>query len=364
MPSTASTRLRLELQAAGENLNTWGAPKLNEALKRIEESIADWQSLTITGNRTLTSSNYVADEARSAMLSLEGAPSAAFTITIPAVEKFYLVRNATGQTATIKTSAGTGVTVANGVITAVLCDATDCYKLAIDAAAGDFSVGNDLAVSGNAAVTGNATVAGTLGVTGNGTVGGSLSVTGAVSGSGYDAGSQRITNVASPTQDTDAATRAFVIAAGLSSALPGQAGNADKFVKTDGSNASWAFPIPPQSAATAGAVLVAGSANGSESWEYDIPTEAALTTNTTLTARFEPYLADTSGGQVTLTLPASPSAKDVVRVNTGSSASTNKITFGRNGETIMGLAEDMECETDNVTVLFRYDGTDWRVSLG
>ena len=364
MPSSASTRLRLELQAAGENLNTWGAPKLNEALKRIEESIADWQSLTITGNKTLTSSNYVADEARAAMLSLEGTPASAFTITIPAVEKWYLVRNDTGQTATIKTSGGTGVTVANGVITAVLCDATDCYKLAIDAAASDFSVGNDLTVANDASVTGDATVGGALDVTGNATVGGTLDVTGAVSGDGYDAGGSRVTNVGTPTAGSDAATRDYVIAAGLSSALPGQSGNAGKFVTTDGSNASWAFPIPAQSSATAGALLVGSSANGSESWEYDIPTEAAITTNTTLTARFEPYLVDTSGGQVTLTLPASPSANDVVKVNTGASASSNKITFARNGETIMALSEDMECEVDNITVVLRYSGTDWRVTLG
>jgi hypothetical protein len=73
---------------------------------------------------------------------------------------------------------------------------------------------------------------------------------------------------------------------------------------------------------------------------------------------------DTSGGQVTLTLPASPSANDVVKVNTGASASSNKITFARNGETIMALSEDMECEVDNITILFRYSGSDWRVSLG
>lgn len=358
MPSSASTRLRLELQAAGENLNTWGAPKLNEALNRLEESIADWQSLTITGNKTLTSSNYVADEARAAMLSLEGTPASAFTITIPGVEKSYLVRNDTGQTATIKTSGGTGVTVADGVITVVLCDATDCYKLAIDAAAADFDVGNDLTVQNDA------TVSNDLDVTGDATVGGTLDVTGAVSGDGYDAGGARITNVATPTVDTDAATRGFVVSAGLSSALPGQSGNANKFVTTDGSNASWDYPIAEQSSLTVNAVLVSGSAPGSESWEYITPTEAAITTNTTLTARFEPYLADTSGGEITLTLPASPSANDVVRVNTGATASSEKITFGRNGETIMAVAEDMECETDNVVIVFRYDGSDWRVSLG
>lgn len=349
MPSTASNRLRLELQAAGENLNTWGAPKLNEALKRIEESIADWQSLTITGDKTLTSSNYIADEARAAMLSLEGAPAAAFTITIPAVEKWYLVRNASGQAATFKTSSGTGVTVADGVITVVLCDATDCYSLAIDSAASDFSVGNDLTVTNDASVAGDATV------------GGTLAVTGAVSGDGYDAGGSRITSVGTPTADTDAATRGYVIAASLSSALPGQSGNAGKFITTDGTNASWAPPVPAQSSGTTGAVLGSDGADASEAWVQPKPTGAALTSNTTLTARYEPYLIDTSGGSFTVTLPASPSAGDALWISTGESST--KFTVARNGETIMGLAEDMEVATRNIMIRLHYRDGDWKVAF-
>jgi hypothetical protein len=44
------------------------------------------------------------------------------------------------------------------------------------------------------------------------------------------------------TATTELATTAFVAATGLSSALPGQVGNALKFVKTDGATPSWAFP--------------------------------------------------------------------------------------------------------------------------
>ena len=48
---------------------------------------------------------------------------------------------------------------------------------------------------------------------------------------------------ASPgTTTTQIATTAFVVAQGLSSALPGQSGSAGKYVKTDGSTASWADP--------------------------------------------------------------------------------------------------------------------------
>jgi hypothetical protein len=47
------------------------------------------------------------------------------------------------------------------------------------------------------------------------------------------------------TNTTQVATTAFVTAAAFSSALPGQAGNAGKFVTTDGTNASWADAVTP-----------------------------------------------------------------------------------------------------------------------
>ena len=45
------------------------------------------------------------------------------------------------------------------------------------------------------------------------------------------------------TNTTQLATTAFVIAQGLSSALPGQAGNAGKYVRTDGATATWQDPF-------------------------------------------------------------------------------------------------------------------------
>ena len=45
------------------------------------------------------------------------------------------------------------------------------------------------------------------------------------------------------TNTTQLATTAFVIAQGLSSALPGQAGNAGKYVSTDGATATWQDPF-------------------------------------------------------------------------------------------------------------------------
>jgi hypothetical protein len=55
---------------------------------------------------------------------------------------------------------------------------------------------------------------------------------------------QRITGLGSPTLATDAVSKGYVDATAFAPVLPGQAGNAGKFVTTDGVNASWAS-IPP-----------------------------------------------------------------------------------------------------------------------
>lgn len=130
MPSTASTRLRVELQAAGENLNTWGDTRLNEALKRLEEAIADVTTKALTGNVTLTSSNFVADEARAAVLIFtDGGLSAAPTVTIPAVEKWYWVVNQTTYAISIGPASATLATVRAGTTVPVYCDGTNAYAI-------------------------------------------------------------------------------------------------------------------------------------------------------------------------------------------------------------------------------------------
>ena len=75
------------------------------------------------------------------------------------------------------------------------------------------STGNT-SVAGTLAVTGATTLSSTLGVTGNTTVGGTLSVTGvATFNSNIDMTSKKITNLAEPTADSDAATKYYVDAA-------------------------------------------------------------------------------------------------------------------------------------------------------
>lgn len=128
MPSTPSPLLRAELQALGENLSTWGDTRLNEALKRLEEGIAQVFTHTVSGNYTLASSNYVQDEARSAVLVLTGAPGATHKITIPGTTKTYFVANKTNAAQTIGTAGGAAASVPAGRFRWVYCDGTDTFS--------------------------------------------------------------------------------------------------------------------------------------------------------------------------------------------------------------------------------------------
>jgi hypothetical protein len=89
MPSSPTPLLNVEQQAAGENLNTWGDPNLNSALQRLTEAIAATTGVS-TYPVTLTSTNYVANQARNMILACTGAGG---TVTIPGQSKLYLVSN-------------------------------------------------------------------------------------------------------------------------------------------------------------------------------------------------------------------------------------------------------------------------------
>ena len=79
-----------------------------------------------------------------------------------------------------------------------------------------------------------------------------------------------------------------------------------------------------------------------------------ITTNTTA-ADGDKYLVDTSGGAVTVTLPASPSAGDEVILRDAKRTSeTNAITVARNSENIGGLAEDLSIDLNGYQVHLVY----------
>ena len=71
------------------------------------------------------------------------------------------------------------------------------------------------------------------------------------------------------------------------------------------------------------------------------------------------YFVNTSGGAVTVTLPASPSAGDIVSIKDyANTFDTNSVTVGRNGSKIAGLCLDatLGTEGDSITLVY-VDGT-------
>ena len=171
MPSTYSTALRLELIGNGEQAANWGNTTNTNLGSLIEQAITGVANITMSGaSTTLVSGNGISDEARNAVLVLGGTIASAANLVVPTSNKFYAVRNATtgGYTVTVKTSAGTGVALANGFTQLMYCDGTNVVLASIPVNA----------------TNGNASVTGTLAVASNATVGGDLAVTGSITQGG------------------------------------------------------------------------------------------------------------------------------------------------------------------------------------
>lgn len=121
MPSSFTTRNRLTKQATGEGSNVWGNI-LNSGAFDLIDFAADGV-VSLSASSVLTTANGAPDQARARVLKI----TATATITIPSVEKWYLVRSV--GTATI-TNGSNSVTVYPGEITIVLTDGSSMWKLA------------------------------------------------------------------------------------------------------------------------------------------------------------------------------------------------------------------------------------------
>lgn len=72
--------------------------------------------------------------------------------------------------------------------------------------------------------------------------------------------------------------------------------------------------------------------------------------------------ANTTSSAFTVTLPASPSIGQMVRISDAARKfGTNALTIDRNGQTIDGAASNFVMNVDGWDVLFYFTGTTWRV---
>jgi hypothetical protein len=126
MPSTYSQSLRIELIGEGEQDGIWGQSTNNNLGALIEQAVAGITTVDVTaGNVTLTSFNGTVDQARSAVLIVNGTNVVAREITIPNEPKTYIVTNNTSQTVGIKTVGGTAFSCAAGTQTTLYCDGSN-----------------------------------------------------------------------------------------------------------------------------------------------------------------------------------------------------------------------------------------------
>lgn len=123
MASTATTRNRLEKQGTGENTNTWGSKLNTTAFDLIDAALDGRVTFTLSTTKTLSSTNYAADESRMRFIDITGGTGG--TVTIPSLEKWYWVRNAASGSVIFTTGSGVTATVPAGAVAAIMCDGTN-----------------------------------------------------------------------------------------------------------------------------------------------------------------------------------------------------------------------------------------------
>ena len=109
------TDIGTELMTTGENAGNWGT-KTNTNLQILEEALRGYVSQSIAGGTQTTALTYtdgtVGDAARNMVIALTGTITGNQTVTVPAVEKMWIIDNQTSgaYTVNIKVSGQTGVT--------------------------------------------------------------------------------------------------------------------------------------------------------------------------------------------------------------------------------------------------------------
>ena len=163
MASTYTSNTGIEKIGAGEQAGTWGNTT-NNNLDIVDRTLNGVITLTITGDKTLTTSDGTLSEGHYKVLVLSGSPSGAFDLTIDPNDqhKWFFIKNSTNQTATVNQGGGSGTTVAlatntSGIIFADGTGANANVAAVPTDLVGDTSpqLGGDLDTNGNAILFGS-----------------------------------------------------------------------------------------------------------------------------------------------------------------------------------------------------------------
>ncbi len=122
--ATYTTNGGIKKIATGDESGTWGTSTNTnfDIIDRLATGVGD---ITLSGTtHTLTTSDGSASEGQFHVLNLGGSPSGTNTITIAPndTKRMYVIRNASGQTATFSQGSGANVNVLNGKTAMIFCD--------------------------------------------------------------------------------------------------------------------------------------------------------------------------------------------------------------------------------------------------
>jgi len=133
MTSTYSPNLKLTLMGTGDQSGTWGDTTNTNLGTLVEEAIAGYTTQTLTGasaTTTLTIPDGSTSVGRNYVIEFTGSPTVTHTVIVPTADKPYILFNNTSISVLVKTTAGTGVTIAAGKKAIVYANSTDVVEVA------------------------------------------------------------------------------------------------------------------------------------------------------------------------------------------------------------------------------------------
>ena len=168
MADTATSRYLARKQSVGSNVNTWGDGKLNDDLDIYDRGSKGYQATAVTADATITWTNYsTSNVGQVSHWKLTGSLSATATLTMPTVEWVWdMLWNNTGASITLKCSGGTGVTIPTGRKAQIFCDGVDIYFSTPNYLGDDITEANNRDISDKAYVDATAAAAAIPGAAG------------------------------------------------------------------------------------------------------------------------------------------------------------------------------------------------------
>jgi hypothetical protein len=321
MASTFSN-LGLNLQATGENSGTWGAIT-NVNLQEIDAAIAGVFTITLTGSTTLafttnsSSTTYTDESGRNKTIILNGSLSATtVTVTVPNIEKDYVIINNSGGTVTVSSGGATTVNIGTGSKNYVIVDPTTTSVISAVPAASPGGATTNVQYNSGGSFAGNTNF------TYDGT-------TVTILNAAFSSTANLLTQSELRFQDTSGGQyvglrASTTVATSFTLNLPTTSGTANQVIQTDGSgNLSFA------------------TVSGGAAWQ------AVVTSTTLTTVSKQGYFINTSSNAITATLPTSPTLGDFISfIDYAGTFDTNNLTVARNGHKIQGDASDLTVATE------------------